>query len=209
MKFAGFFNPIELRLITPDPASSAALWRTTRGWRIRNPERAGGALNEAASAHEYLPLANRYVPPKGINHVAIAKEGGVCDVVRCRWLVGASTLELAQTHHILSLRVGPCPFDLTGLEAIRACVLELFVPGVGLVLDEAGSEPGAAWGEQNVAAAGQASTWPHWRDKMRWWYEHGDVGFVTLKADGSTTREIISSWEDLNRTWFSGSKRRR
>jgi hypothetical protein len=133
------------------------------------------------------------------------KEAGFCDVVRARYDVGDRGLEVAQSRHLISVKIGGCPvgWGASNAKVVAEVAGELLVEGDTMSFEKTGNLGSRVCGRHAVAAAKRKDAeWPHWFDQIRWWREGDQVGFITIKATGGPTRELITCAEEENLNWF-------
>lgn len=162
---------------------------------------------EAEEAREWaaVVLKKPYLPPAEVPFLPIPQEEGVCDVVRARYRAGQAEVEIAQTKYLLSIRlIGFAAGAVAGDAALAARAARAALNEEGrITFDNSTAVGGRTWGRQGVPPQGPVDPeWPHWLDQLAWWCEGTDVGFITLKATGGPTKEVISAAEEDNRHWF-------
>ena len=197
-------NPVVLQLIRTPPSSQELLDGIRRGATFNNPAEAAEALVRA-KGWVRTPLKDEFAPPKDIRLVAIMRENGGADVIRGIFSAGDLELDTAQARQLLSLRIRGSAHQSgkTPSERAETAAHVLFRMGERLHFEELGTFAGRTWGKQSPAP-GQAvdPDWPHWHDRLHWWTTPDELGFVTLKASGGPTREVIGPFEEMNVVWF-------
>jgi hypothetical protein len=199
-----FWNRVTLQLIATPAASGAALQAAGRGAPPPNPPEAAFAAESARSWAETM-LKPAFAPPRGTAFLAFKQEAGVCDVVRARYKVDRYEIEVAQTIHVIAVRIsgGPGPAGASDLARAEGAAKALLAQDDRFKFERVGPFAHGVFGRQDVAVRGRVDAeWPHWVDALHWWSRGGEVGFVTVKATGGPTRALIGPAEDLNLHWF-------
>lgn len=195
-------NKVVLQLIQTPATSQKVLDAVSRGTVPRNPPAADNAIVRARGWLR-LPFQDQFQAPEDLPMVAIPAENGFCDVIRAMHKAEGLEIETAQARKILSIRVKGYRGQAGGTELSRAEELAKRI----LALDDKikfvqlGTLGPRTWGVQSDAQPVDAQ-WPHWFDKLHWWTTADDVGFVTLKAVGGPTREVLGPFEEMNTNWF-------
>lgn len=197
-------NRVVAQLIQTPASSAAQLAQLASGSPVANPPQAAEAL---VRARGWLaqPFRAAYQAPAGVGLLAVAREAGQADVIRARYTAAGLDLEVAQTRYLLSVRLRGLPAPAAGQELAHAEQLarRIFAMDPHLRFERLAMPGPVAWGLQATAGRQAADPdWPHWADRMRWWVTGNDAGFVTLKALGGPTREVIGPMEDMNLSWF-------
>jgi len=208
MKHDEFLGPVKSQLMRPPPSSEVALVAAAEG---REPP--DGVLS--VPAHDYggpigAPgtVAAYDAPPSALC-LAFEQELGRYDIVRCRYQVHDWQVDLAVAAHVSAIRLSGS--DMTGdpLAVAQQVAREVFEPDEGVLLRIEGCDGEITFGTQDVEATGprvpmEHGGWQHWRDSLAWWHEPGQVGFITIHADGVPTRQFpLGAAEGANRRWFS------
>jgi hypothetical protein len=199
-----FSNQVVQQLLNPPETSRTALDPAARGRVPTIPEGAKFSLEEARS---YLNgwLREEFRPPSGTIFVAFAREAGRFDVIRARYVTKKCEIEVAQTQHILVLRIRGLS-SRTGssaLQRIEETAHKIFLEGDRIHPKTSGADAKYQYGEQQIGESGPVDPdWPHWIDSMLWFADQRELGFVLLKASGGPTRAVISFAEEFNVKWF-------
>ena len=200
------FNETMLQLIDAPDDSVAALLAAARGGSVRVPSEAIGPAAEARSWAVRL-LRGPFEPPADTPFVALPAEAGGPDVVRARYRANGCDVEIGQTVFIISVRVRGVPnAQEQPVEAYAAQVARLVLAtNASFTFTVAGTEGGRTFGTRDVPPEGPVSDeWPHWVDALRWWREGDEVGFITVKAAGQPTKQVVGTEPGLNVVWFAG-----
>jgi hypothetical protein len=189
----------------PSLALLAAVGAGARDWH--DPPGTKSALS-MARAWLHVVLRSPFAPAQGVPLLALPKEAGAWDTIRADYETGGYRFHVAQTRHLLSIRlVGAA----TGVEAgpraalllAETCARRMLSSEEKISLALMGRFREGFQGERALPPEGPVSAeWPHWLDLMSWWVSGGDVGFITLKADGGPAREVPSVEDEDNRDWF-------
>ena len=198
------FNRVARQLIDPPAPSEAML---EQGPRDRTPPVAGSADDALVQARSWVQEALReeYWPTAQTAFIAIPLEAGVCDVVRARYQVGATRIDVAQSRYVLSIRVAnaEAPQGVSGASIVeRVAVRMLALPSIRGVETSGMTERRTAGRILVPVEADADPDWPDWRQSLQWWASGGEIGFIATKLPGGPTREDISDDEESNVRWF-------
>jgi hypothetical protein len=204
----GFFDTDALTLMYPPTTSKAALEDATATGNVPDGVRRFPAT-DSVYVGRLMGLRPEYGPPSDALCLGFHNEGGLYDVVRCRYRVGIWGFEYAKTSQMASLRVA-CP-DVAGspLEVATIVAARIFEPAEGVILGFVGSQHGVSFGHHDLERTGARWTgkpvadayMAHWRDLLQWWHENHAVGFVALRKWGGEKQMMAAA----GRTdWFSG-----
>lgn len=199
-----FFNRITQQLIETPATSRQALEAAARGSMPPVPPGAAFELESARSWVKYI-LKDAYHPPDDVPFLAFPMENDLCDTIRARYKVDDYRIEVAQSRHLITLRIKGLHFPPGTSDKRKAeeAARKLFVMGARAGFLDSGAFRNGTYGKQDVQARGRVDAdWPHWFDNLRWWYDSDEIGFITLKASGGPTMEPISAQEDRNIHWF-------
>jgi hypothetical protein len=199
-----YFNAITFQLIQPPVTSQEILQKAEQGLDVKPYTIPEFPITSAKSyVEEFLrPL---YQPPGGVKFLAFPKENNACDVVRAIYQIDNKTIRIAQSLHLFSVHVQGYSFEqgTSDLERATQVAKEILNIHGLLELEQVGNFGGGVYGIRKTPPSGPVDDeWPHWIDVLRWWYQDGNVGFVTLKAMGGPTMEEIGPDVELNRDWF-------
>jgi hypothetical protein len=138
--------------------------------------------------------------------LAFPLENGFCDVVRAKYKIKGASIHIAQSRYLFSVVVEGFDFEdrinpLDRVQFLAAIVLNSKIP---IELVQVGSFGKGIYGIRKMPPSGPIDVEsPHWLDELRWWYENGRSGFITLKATGGPTREVISpERNEFHLKWF-------
>lgn len=199
-----YFNTIGLQLIATPVASRVVLDAATRGTSAPVPANAQFPLVSAKSWVQEL-LTDAYRPPNDTPFVAFPQENGLCDVIRAVYKIHGREVEIAQSRHLMSITIRGFRGSPAASDKQRAeeAARQLFTLGNAIHFEKGGSFGAGVWGKQGTPPSGPIDRdWPHWADKIRWWTNTSDVGFITLKAAGGPTKAPIAPAEAMNKNWF-------
>ncbi|NOT58044.1 MAG: hypothetical protein HOP18_25855 [Deltaproteobacteria bacterium] len=199
-----YFNQIGMHLMSIPAASRTHLEAAARGTPPPVPPNAQFSLTSAKSWVKEL-LQDAYHPPDDTPFVAFPLENDLCDVIRAVYKVRGSEIEIAQSRYLISVTVRGFrgAAGATGKARAEEVARQLFTLGNAMHFEKAGSFRSGVWGKQGTSPSGPIDRdWPHWADKIRWWTDALDVGFITLKAAGGPTKAPIAPIEAMNKNWF-------
>jgi hypothetical protein len=197
------FNRITRQLIDAPFSSNAILEQAQRDRPPLPPESSANAVVQARSWVQET-LKEPYWPPAETPFIAIPLESDVCDVVRARYRIGATMIDVAQSHYILSIRVtdseSPPAIPVAQVEAVAGRMLS--VPSVGVVETLVTTDRRTVGKLMIPLQPGADLEWPDWRQSLQWWSSGAEVGFIAIKLPGGPTREVIDDEEESNIRWF-------
>lgn len=124
-------------------------------------------------------------------------EEGRYDVVRVRYRVADRWLDVAQSRHVVSVRT------ILGGETVEQLAGRLFRAPLSIHFKKARDVNGFEFAARDTLYGVMSSEWPDWFDALVSWRWTNAVGFVTIKATGGPTRELITFDEEANVHWFS------
>jgi hypothetical protein len=203
-----FFGPVTEQLLRPPPESAAAMAAAFRDPSVRViPAEAESAVYKAISWADAV-LQPPFRPPESLPVLAFPLEAGRYDVVRMFYRAQGHGFHVAQTRHLMSIRLENAASGRDGQPRAVAESLarEIFVMPERIAFVTTGRFRYGICGEQGDIQEGPIdSEWPHWHDLLSWWVGQSDVGFVTLKASGGPARELVMADEESNRSWFESS----
>jgi hypothetical protein len=199
-----FSNQVVQQLLNPPETSRKTLDQAARGQVPASPKEAKFALQEARS---YLNgwLREEFRPSSATTFVAFAREAGRFDVIRARYHTKKCEIEVAQTQHILVLRIRGLSSrpGRSARQRIEETAHRIFLEGHRIHPKTSGADAKYEYGEQSIGEHGPIDPdWPHWIDSLLWFADHSELGFVLLKASGGPTRAVISFAEEFNVKWF-------
>ena len=198
-----FFNPIAIQLIET-PSSSREALQASANRPVNAEPRFIFPIDSARSWVREVLNEHWSYPPKTA-FIAFPQEAGVADVIRAGYQTKDAEIEIAQTFHILSIRVR-IPDRGSRQPAVKMAeelARRLFNQPDRMRFEESGPFDGGAWGKQiSTRDPSTPPGWPNWVDELRWWSKGNDVGFLTLKAAGGPTKALISPAPALNVKWF-------
>jgi hypothetical protein len=198
------FDTIELQLMQTPPPSRKALEAAAGGQPPAPPKAAEFPLVSARSWIGAI-LQAAFAPPPSAPLLAFPQESDACDVIRVLYSVEKVEIEVAQSYYAVAVRTKGFPVgaDLTEQAKAQAVGSKVLVNPQPLVCTKLGSETGLTFGEREIGPGGPVDPeWPHWFDLLRWWRRGDEIGFVTLKASGGPTREVLGEDEQAARHWF-------
>lgn len=195
-----FLGPVKRALLFP-PAESARILDGMDAGGPPPPLGPAAAQLSAALGDAAAMLRAPFRPPRD-TFAAFPQERGRFDMLRARWRDARHGFEMAQTRHAIAVWVqGAAP--AATLEQVERAALALLDLPPGYRMSQWGAEGGRAYGGRDPTAEGwEDDSWPHWRDHLSWWAGDGRAAFVSLKAGGGPTREIISFDPGDNARWF-------
>lgn len=190
----------------------------TLGARLRaSPSGKGSAPGKP---EEYMAVSNHCAWIAGVlkldadTQSALARtcllypqEDGLFDIVRGSYTAGGVTVVTASSRYVLCLSV---PVSGNGrmmpVELAEAAAKKLFaLPSNALVFTELGADGSTHYGIRDFKAGAKPmdADWPHWGDAIAWWCDGQMAAFLTTKAPGGPTQEVIMPSADQNRYWFT------
>ena len=199
-----FSNQVVQQLLNPPETSRKTLDEAARGQVPTIPEGAKFSLEEARS---YLNgwLREEFRPPSGTIFVAFPREAGSFDIVRARYYTKKHEIEVAQSQHILVLRIRGLSSrpGSSALQRIGEAAHRVFLQGDLIHPKSLGADAKHEYGEQAIGKHGPIDPdWPHWIDDLLWFADERELGFVLLKASGGPTRAVIGFEDAFNINWF-------
>jgi hypothetical protein len=144
-------------------------------------------------------------PPSSARFVAMKRDHGLCDTVRCQYQAGPYRLHIAQTIYVLCVNVRmDKPVEAgQALEIASRVANEIFSAGPGMKFKLDGDWMSGKWGRRDIAEAERSDPeWPNWSELIRWWCVGERISYLTLKTDGGPTREVIDPSLPFNTSWF-------
>jgi|JI9StandDraft_2_1071091.scaffolds.fasta_scaffold271773_2 hypothetical protein len=195
-------NPVWQHLVDRPRSSHAALVAAQEASDVPVAHDLGFALTEARSWAECI-LRSTYAPHDSVLFIGFRQEESRFDVVRAIWSVNELTLEVAQTVHVVNIRVH---MSRTA-SATRPILPEELAPRLlatraPVAFGVAGQLAGFDVGIRHPAVSGPDDPrWPSWEHTLRCWSRGDELGFVALKAPGGPTRAVIRGDEQSNRVW--------
>jgi len=198
-------NRAVFQLIQTPESSRLALQRAVKGETPRAPPAAEFPVAQARSWAKTV-LQTRYRPPKGTVFLPISQENGRFDVIRAVWKVGETQVEVAQTVYLISIRLSGLQLaaDLPALKRAEAAAKQVLSEPERIHFEQSGPFHTGLGGEQTAPQhPSEELEFPDWLDRLFWWMDKRDVGFVSVKLPGGPTREIITPAEYANRYWFT------
>jgi len=200
-----YFNPVSLQLIQTPASSRRALEEAARQRNTAVEPRLLIPIDSAQSWARAI-LNSAYDFPRDTPFLAFPQEDGLCDVIRAVYRVGDREVEIAQSVHLISIKIkGNLPDTQTSsnLRRTEEIARTILTGPERFHFEETGSFRSGTCGRQvprfgNDIPPGA----PNWVDELRWWSSGDEVGFVTLKADGGPTKALISPTEGMNKFWF-------
>lgn len=133
------------------------------------------------------------------------QEDGQFDIVRGACTTGGVTVATASSRYVLCLSMPVSANDQAApVELAQAAARGLFdLPANVLVFKELGADGNTHYGIRDFAASKPLDPdWPHWGDALAWWCDGQVAAFLTTKAPGGSTQEVIMPSADQNRYWF-------
>jgi hypothetical protein len=199
-----YFNRITQQLIDPPASSDAVLERALRDGLPSDQFSAADAVVQARGWVEEM-LREEFRPGGQSPFVPFPLENGVCDIVRARYRAGSILVDVAQSRHLLSVRISSQ--DLSQGNPVtavleRAAVRLFSLPGVERIETATGTGAQIMGRVVVPKQTGADPEWPDWRQSLRWWAATGELGFVAIKLPGGPTRENITDEEEANVHWF-------
>lgn len=198
------FNRIVQQLIDPPAPSSRVLEQAEHGQASPSRESANTPLLEARSWVQEV-MKKEYWPPEDTPFIAIPMEAGLCDVIRAKYHIGTTFIEIAQSKFILSIRVIDLPTsrDQSAVSALVEQTAARVLSLTGITRVDVSAVGALRYsGGLLVSMQDADPDWPDWRHSLRWWAGGGNVGFVATKLPGGPTREVIDDEEQSNIHWF-------
>jgi len=200
-----YFNRIAMELIRTPPSSRDALQAASSGKKTSPAADGADALVSARSWPGEI-VKTPYLPPDTTSYLLFPMEAGICDVIRAAFKSGGYEFEIAQSRYLISLRISgvrALPQE-SDLERARRIAREVLVQGGTFQFAREGDFQAGSYGRHLSSSENvRDADWPHWFDQMRWWADKESVGFLTIKATGGPTRNVIDVSEGLNVHWFS------
>ena len=200
-----FFNEVSQQLIQTPEASLATL---EAAMAKLTPEAKDEPLSwpiETAFSWSQDILKGKYAPPRKDLFVMFPMENGFCDVVRAKYPVGSEyEIEIAQSRYLISVKIkGGVPEALEDAELVETMAREFIDTGEPMKFLKTGEFAGGSCGQRVISPEDLADPeWPHWLDDLRWCRTGSQVVFLTIKAAGGPSRELIEPTEEMNIDWF-------
>jgi hypothetical protein len=179
--------------------------KVAAGGPLLMPPGSSEVLIEAKSWASEL-FREDFKPSGPVALLPIGAEGGRYDVVRFSYARGPITIEVAQTRHVIAVRLRGLNVDRREPVARQAAKVASLVLKLTPPIE---FENIAPLGEGSCATRVQTQemrrrhSWPSWRGELRFWTDNVDVGFVTLKAGGEMSQQFISPDASENAKWFA------
>lgn len=199
-----FFNVVWKQLVDAPETSRLALAQAQPTAPLSSPRSVRAPLAEARSWARSL-LRPDWAPAPDVPFLAFPQEQTRFDVVRALWSQKGIVIEVAQTIHLISIRIRGAGIARSQRPAdAAASVAQIFLATTAPVrFNDEGRWGGINIGKRVPPATGRVDPdWPHWEDELRYFINDYEVGFLTLKASGGPTREVIACSESMNRVWF-------
>jgi hypothetical protein len=200
-----FFNQVSQQLIQT-PAASLETLRAAMPERDPEAEAEPQAWSiETAFSWARDILKEKYAPSRKNPFMMFPKENGFCDVVRAMYRVGEEyDIEIAQSRYLICIKINGFLLEAKeDVQLVEAVAKEFIATDEPLKFLKTGEFAGGSCGQREVAPDDLADPeWPHWVDDLRWWRKGPQVAFLTIKAAGGPTRELIEPTEEMNLDWF-------
>jgi hypothetical protein len=190
------FSPLVRQLIEPPLTSTELLDASMTAPLAAQPAWALFPIIEARAAISTILTDPMTAPPSAM-FLPFRAEASRYDVVRVRYEAAGLRLDVAQSKHVFSVRT------TLGAENVEDLATRLFRAPMSIHLKKPRNIDGFEFGARETAYGLMSSEWPHWFDALFWWRLASAAGFVTIKATGGPTREVISFDDELNVHWFS------
>lgn len=198
-----FFNDVTAQLIQAPSTSRAALG--ARPGSVQDIPASAAFPVESAKSWIRNVLIDAYHPNDGARVMAFPMENSLCDTVRAIYKAGEYEFDIAQSRHLMSIKIRGGQFASPNRDDQKAeqMARKIFVMGDRFHFALSGPYNNGSYGKQDTDVAGRVDTeWPHWLDSMRWWSNSEEIGFILLKASGGPTMGAISAQADSNIRWF-------
>jgi hypothetical protein len=150
-------------------------------------------------------LRNTFGPPSSAPWVAIKREQGLCDTIRCQYEAGPYYLHIAQTIYVLciNVRLNKSVEPGQSLQLVSRVANEIFSSGPNMKFKIEGDFGRGMWGRRDIPDSELSDhDWPNWSELLRWWCVADRISFITLKTEGGPTREVIDPSLPFNTSWF-------
>jgi len=202
MKIEQFLGPVKTQLMRPPASSEAAIEAALAAREL--PE--GVAYADALQGRGVTGCTHEFDVPPAVPCLGFVQEQGRYDIMRCRFWVQGWQVDLAMSKEVNAIRLSGS--DLLGdpLQVAQRVADRVFEPEQGVVLRRVGCDGPVTFGTHDLEATGPASPygWEHWRDTLAWWYQPGEVGFITIDAYGQPAKvRRPGALEGVNERWFS------
>jgi hypothetical protein len=198
-----YINRATLQLFETPDASSKAL-ESARQQPPPPPQPEDELPIESARIWAETILKSTCVPPKATSFLMFRREAGQFDVIRTRYKLDVAEVEVAQTKHVLSIRITGFrrPPGTSDLAAAEQAARAFLAGSERFQFEKLGEFAHGTYGRKVPSArdSGEAK-WPHWVETMHWWVNNNEQGFWTVKATGGPTRAPIGPAEEINRYW--------
>jgi len=197
-----FFTSVVLQLINP-PQSSRDVLSAAQLKPPVIPPKLEFEIDSARSWAGFI-LQNAYQPRGKDLFVPFPKENGRFDVIRCTYRARDMEISIAQSKYVISISVAGIGPDAQKPDREKAEIIagKILAMPDRIRFQLAGTFVNGHFGRQEDPRGKIDPEWPHWLDLLRWWSDGSTVGFVTLKASGGPTREVISVEDQANIHWF-------
>lgn len=134
------------------------------------------------------------------------QEAAGFDIVRGSFSARGLTIATASSRHVLCVVVPLTPNPQAEPAALAAAAAKaLFdLPATAFVFKEMGCDGNVHYGVRDFSATKPIDAeWPHWGDALAWWCDGNQAAFITTKAPGGPTQEVIMPSANENRYWFT------
>ena len=197
-----FFGKLGSQLIEIPAGSDLAIKEAEHASPSPYPPEVASAIGEAKSWVQVM-LKEKFNPMDEVPFLAFPLEEGVFDVVRAVYEVNGYLIQVAQSRHVVSIRIGKSQLvEWEGGQDMAERIAKDFLNEENRIKFETlGQTDGIdAFGKQAVTPSDSEEN--DWLDNLRWWRKCGDVGFITIKETGEPSMEVITVDEADNREWF-------
>jgi hypothetical protein len=160
---------------------------------------------DRAGQYTRAMLNDAFNPPQEMRWLVTEDDEGICDTLRGSWETPRGAIDVAHSKHVIMIRLRDRSNQGQADERTRAAsaARAIFREGDFFCLVDQGLRGQGRWGMHDRSRTPQLDPdWPHWKGELRWFVEGNDVVFLTLKATGEPTREVISPGAGFNTRWF-------
>jgi hypothetical protein len=179
-----FFNRVSKQLIDTPDSSLKTIKSTPPDMKAGDSPRAWPAETSFKWTAEIL--REKYAPVSTTPFIMFPKENMFCDIVRAFYKVDHYEIEIAQSRYLFSIKIsGFQDAGKNDLQIMEKAAAEFLRIDKDIQFQVTGK-------------FGQAIC----IDDLHWWRNGQQLGFITIKASGGPTREVIVPDEMLNQNWF-------
>ena len=194
-----YFGELGLQLVQPPRSSLEVLAAVAKGRTApAAPPSASFPITQARGWAKNL-LNAPFAPGPDVLFLAFPREAERFDVVRAAYRVGDYQVEIAESVHVLSVRLRGRGLDTGGAVERASAAARLALKAPDILFRAQGTLGAGEWGTREGVHEGE---WPRWDEQLRFWTDGGDVGFITLKGSGKPTSALITPDDEANIHWF-------